>query len=313
MRKLATVFGIGVTLVLIGVAGSAYFLAQRADYGWRPRIAQPTFTTEHPRVLVDEGHHNASSIGFAGRYWPFGRLLRADGYLVERFAQPMTPTVLAGARVLVIANASGAPKPQLFGLNLPSFTAKKRSDPAFTSAEIDVIRGWVEQGGALLLIADHAPFGQSVSALASALGITMHQGFVEVPGERSDPLLFSEANGRLGQHPIIAGDGVSPAVSRVMTYTGQSLDGPPNATVLLRLPETAREAVPTNSDELAERAAGSAQGLAFSLGKGRVVCLGEGGMVTAQVNRSEHYGINDASNDNQQFVLNVMRWLVGKL
>jgi len=65
-------------------------------------------------------------------------------------------------------------------------------------------------------------------------------------------------------------------------------------------------------DSLAQRPAGPAQGLAFELGRGRVVVLGEGGMLTAQVNRRVRYGINAPGNDNQQFVLNVMRWLSGK-
>ncbi|MBI1738319.1 MAG: hypothetical protein HYR58_03640 [Acidobacteria bacterium] len=97
-----------------------------------------------------------------------------------------------------------------------------------------------------------------------------------------------------------------------MTYTGQSLDGPAAATVLLRLPGTAVEGVP-EGDSLVERPAGQAQGLAFELGKGRVVVLGEGAMVTAQVNRRVPYGMNTPDNDNRQFVLNAMHWLSRKL
>jgi hypothetical protein len=307
-------------LILCAVAGAgllvflalAFFTAQRADYGWRPTIPRPTYAGEHPRVLFDEGHHNASSIGFTGRYWPFARLLRADGYDVERGEGAFTPASLGRERILVIANASGAPKPQLFGINLPVSTNRKRSDPAFTTPEIAAVRAWVEGGGSLLLIADHAPFGEAASGLADALGVTMHKGFVEVPGELSDPLLFSAENGRLGSHAIISGGTAGRPVSRVMTYTGQSVDGPSTATVLLRLPETAVEAVPAG-DALEEHGSGRAQGLAFELGRGRVVVLGEAGMVTAQVNRRIRYGINDRDNDNQQFVLNVMRWLARKI
>ena len=159
-----------------------------------------------------------------------------------------------------------------------------------------------------IAIADHAPFGAAAAAMASAFGVIMHQGFVEVPGERSDPLLFSAGNGRLGVHPILAGAGFGDAITRVMTYTGQSLDGPTDAIVLLRLPPAAMEAVPSG-EGLAEQRAGAAQGLALEIGRGRVVVLGEGGMVTAQVYGREHYGISAADNDNRQFVLNAMRWL----
>jgi hypothetical protein len=308
MRKLLIAVGVLLTAAVLFVGGAAFFFAQRADYLWSPDVPTPAFTAQHPRVLFDEGHDNASTIGLAGRYWPFGRLLRADGFEVERGTAVFTADALAGVRVLVIANAAGAPKPQFFGLNLPVNTDKNRSDPAFTAAEIQVVRTWVEAGGSLLLIADHAPFGAAAAAMAGAFGVIMHQGFVEVPGERSDPLLFSAANGRLGVHPVLTGAGPGDAITRVMTYTGQSLDGPTGAVVLLRLPPTAIEAVPSG-EGLAEQRAGAAQALALEIGRGRVVVLGEGGMVTAQVYGREHYGISAADNDNRQFVLNTMRWL----
>lgn len=310
-RFLIVISGLIVALVLF-IVGIAFFQAQRADYGWSPSIATPTYTSEHPLVLIDEWHHNASSAGFVGRYWPFGRLLRADGYSVRRGREAFTSGYLEGVRVLVIANASGAPKPQILGLNVPIATDKARSDPAFTTAEIEVIRAWVERGGSLLLIADHAPFGEAAAGLGSAFGVTMHRGFVEVPNELSDPLLFTTQNGRLGDHPILNGDEAGGSVARVMTYTGQSLDGPAGSTVLLRLPTTAVEAVP-EADSLGVRSAGNAQGLAIEYGEGRVVVLGEGGMVTAQVNKRVRYGMNTRDNDNCQFVINVMQWLSGKL
>lgn len=312
MKNVLIIIGICGVAVLLVVCGIAFFLAQRADYGWDPAIATPEFTAEHPRVLIDEGHYNASSAGIVGRYWPFAQLLRADGYSVERGNVAFTRGSFDGVQVLVIANASGAPKPQLFGLNIPVRTDKKRSDPAFTASEIQVIQSWVEEGGSMLLIADHAPFGEAAADLGSAFGVVMHKGFVEVPGESSDPLLFSTENGRLGDHRIVNGDQPSTTVRRVMTYTGQSLDGPAGATVLLRLPDTAVEAVP-EGDSLVERSAGRAQGIALEFGKGRVVVLGEAGMVTAQVSRRVPYGMNTADNDNRQFTLNVMHWLSHKL
>jgi hypothetical protein len=318
LKKIVAIIGACITALIVAVLalllGSAFFQAQRADYGWSPRIATPSFTATHPVVLIDEGHHNASSAGLAGRYWPFARLLRADGYSVRRGMRDFTRAYLDGVEVLVIANASGTAKPQVFGMNIPIHTdGRKRSDPAFNSGEIQVVRSWVEQGGSLLLIADHAPFGEATAGLASAFGVTMHKGFTEVPGELSDPLLFSKQNGRLGgDHPILRGGRDGASISRVMTYTGQSLDGPPDAAVLLRLPPTAVEYVP-DGDSLVTRPAGAAQGLAFEYGKGRVVVLGEAAMVTAQVNRRIRYGMNTPDNENKQFVINTMRWLAGML
>ena len=313
VRVVGAVLVACIALALLAFLGVAFFLAQRADYGWVPRVEAPAFRSAHPRVLFDEGHHNASSAGFAGRYFPFAQLLRADGFSVQRGKQPFTPELLDGVQILVIANASGGPKPQFFGINLPIRTDKKRSDPAFTDGEIRVIRSWVERGGSLLLIADHAPFGEAAEALGSALGVTMHKGFVEVPGEPSDPLVFSNENGRLGDHPIVHGDGPGTDVQRVMTYTGQSLDGPSGAVELLRLPDTAVESVPAEGDLLVPQPAGRAQGLAMELGGGRVVVLGEGAMVTAQVDHRERYGMNTADNDNRRLVLNLMHWLSRKI
>jgi len=301
-----------VVTVLLIFFGSAFFFAQRADYAWSPAVSEPTFGKNRPLLLFDEAHHNASTTGFAGRYWPFARLLRADGYRVVRNRDLFTASRLGGVEMLVIANASGAAKPQIFGMNVPLPERGSRSDPAFTAGEIETIAAWVEKGGSLLLIADHAPFGEAAANLSSALGVTMHKGFVEVPGEVSDPLLFSKEDGRLGDHPIVNGDSPSSRVTRVMTFTGQSLSGPDGATVLLRLPDTAVEAVP-EGDSLVSRKAGPAQALAFAKGRGRVVVLGEAGMATAQVSRRVRFGMNTPGNDNRQFILNTMHWLSHKL
>ena len=136
----------------------------------------------------------------------------------------------------------------------------------------------------------------------------MNKGFVEVPDVQSDPLLFSRGNGLLGDHPIISGGSAGLAVKRVMTFTGQSLDGPPEAAILLRLPDSAIEYVPPGP-ELRPQPAGKAQGLALEWGQGRVVVLGEAGMLTAQVLQGERFGMNLPENDNRELALNIMHWL----
>jgi hypothetical protein len=312
IKKAVVLVGLSLFGVALLAAMSGVYLAQRADYAWGPAVAAPAFTSTHPRAVIDQAHYNASTAGPAGRYWPFARLLRADGYEVEKGTRRFTPGSLAGVEVLVIVNAAGAPKPQFFGINIPVSTSKKREEPAFTAEEIEVVRAWVEQGGSLLLIADHAPFGAAAEALAAAFGVKMYKGFVEVPDEQSDPLLFSKDNGRLGDHPILSGENPATAVRSVMTFTGQSLDGPAEAAVLLRLPASAIEYVPAESG-LKPQPAGKAQGLALDWGKGRVVVLGEAAMLTAQVDRGVPFGMNIPRNDNRQFALNIMHWLSHRL
>ncbi|HWR83153.1 MAG TPA: hypothetical protein VN285_07610 [Candidatus Deferrimicrobium sp.] len=294
-------------LIVLLIAITAY-RAQRADYGWDPSVATPTYVSTHPRVVIDQAHNNASTAGWTNRYWPLARLLRNDGYDVRKGTEPLSPRSLDSIDVLVIANASGAPKPQLLGINIPVSTDKKREDPAFTSDEIRTVGAWVERGGSLLLIADHAPLGAASAGLASVFGVKMYQGFVEVPNELSDPLLFSCDNHRLGNHAILSGKSPETAVRRVMTFTGQSLDGPADASVLLMLPASAVEYV-AHGESLEPQPAGKAQGLALEYGRGRIVVLGEAAMLTAQVAEGEPFGMNTPGNDNRQLALNIMHWL----
>jgi hypothetical protein len=58
-------------------------------------------------------------------------------------------------------------------------------------------------------------------------------------------------------------------------------------------------------------AKGRAQGLAVEVGKGRVVVLGEAGMLSAQRNGpgGSPVGMNFPGYDNRQLALNIMHWL----
>lgn len=312
MRKILRIVLIVIVGVVIVVPLVTAYRAQRADYGWQPSLPAPTFADDHPLVAVDQAHHNASTAGWTNRYWPFARLLRADGYRVIKGTSKFTAAALDSLDILVIVNASGAAKLQMFGVNVTGGADGDRSAPAFSATEIKTVRAWVERGGSLLLIADHAPFGAASAGLAEAFGITMYKGFVEVPGEISDPLYFADTNQRLGDHPILRGDSPAHQIHTVMTFTGQSLDGPPEAVPLLLLPATAVEYIAAEPEFL-EQPAGRAQGYALTCGRGRVVVLGEAAMLTAQVDNAQPFGMNLPGNDNQQFALNIMHWLSRRL
>src|SRR5205085_11171475 len=80
---------------------------------------------------------------------------------------------------------------------------------------------------------------------------------------------------------------------------------PPGATaVQVQLPANA-----------AISAAGRAQGIAFSFGKGRVVVLGEAAMLSAQLAgpNGMKFGMNRPGIDNRQLALNIVHWLSGLL
>lgn len=304
---------LGILLVLL-VAGVGYLslnpVGARPDNDFDVSVATPAYTSNPPRVLFDEGHHNAHRMD--GKYEPFANLLINDGYVLSHYKGTFTADGLRNGDVLVIVNASGGSNPQIFGFNLPFLRTGERDAPAFTEAEIQTVVEWVRNGGALLLIADHYPFGSAAASLAAAFGVTMHGGFVEVanqyPGQPEPSTIeFIRSNGLLFQSVIIDGRSLPEKVNRVVTYTGQSLDGPEGAIALLTLPVDAKEFVPPPPN-FEERPAGDSQGMAFGFGEGRVVVLGEAGAWTAQIEDGRPFGMN-SDRENKQFVLNIMHWL----
>jgi hypothetical protein len=105
-------------------------------------------------------------------------------------------------------------------------------------------------------------------------------------------------------------DSSSEQISRVVTFSGQSLQGPQGSVAFLRLADSAVDR--SSVDNSLIPAVGRSQGLAFIHGKGRVVVLGEGGALSAQFDqKGERFGMNVEGTDNRQFALNIMHWLSG--
>ena len=308
LRILMHAIGGFFALVLLIVAALLLIpFGQRVDSSWRPSVAAPRYVKEHPLVCFDDGHYNAHKSN--GRYRPLARLVEADGYPTRAITDRFTPAALAPCKLLVIANAAGGDRLKLGPINLPIHFGGKREDPAFRADEIRLVKNWVEKGGALLLIADHVPFGQASSGLASAFGVVMHGGMADTPRSSianagRGRAIFSTSNGLLRPHAITAG------IGRVMTFTGQSLTGAGEP--LLRLPDDAVEFMPPGPVLKPVHAGGHSQAVAIEAGRGRVVMLGEAGMLSAQIDdRGEKMGMNVAGNDNQAFALNLFHWLSG--
>ena len=225
--------------------------------------------------MIDEAHNNYHKAN--GRYKPFVDLLTADGYRVSSNQNAFTPEVLDGVDMLVIANAAG-------GTNEDDPDSVKAT-PAFTNQERVVVRDWVERGGALLLIADHAPSGAAAEALAAAFGVEMRNTWTfdenhGEPGYGKYNLAFTRSNGLLGEHAITQGHHDTERINKVVSFTGQSLKGPPHSVPLLILSNSAVDEDVTETVRVS--AAGRVQGLALLAGNGRVVVLGEAAMLTAQ-------------------------------
>lgn len=299
MRFVATF----VVLLLLGVAALGQ---QMADPEFDTRVENPAYQRSGPRVLFDEAHHNFHTVD--GRYKPFVDLLVQDGYQVIRNRKPFTKASLDSFKVLVIANALGAEEADDEGSD----------QSAFTEEEVQAVYDWVRGGGALLLIADHAPFGAAAAALGTKLGVDMSKGYTSDPANSLDGnpslLIFSRENKLLGSHPIVEGRNEKERVNRVLSFTGQSLKGPQDSFAVLKLGDTAQDA-PDRESKSFVTAAGRAQVLALKVGKGRVVVHGEAAMLSAQLAGPQKFkmGMNFEGYDNKQYTLNVMHWLSGLL
>lgn len=317
MMRLGSVLMLGLLVALNASLAAAQ--EQAGDLDWRPQVAVPAYTADGPLIRVDQGHGSLQTID--GRYAGFAALMRADGYRVDAGRGRLdAPGALDGVAVLVIANAAS------------SENGSRVS--AFDEAEIEALARWVALGGSLLLAVDHASHGTAAEALGARFGVTMGKGyaFQSVRNDVTANLVFPRQ--ALGDHPIIAGRGGGEGVQIVNTFTGQSLKGPDGSTVLLAMSDNAFEApdlatlqairqrlragedVDVVTAELA-RPALPAQGLAFPFGAGRVVVLGEAGMLTAQIVRFPdqpdrapyRFGLNTDGHDDRQFALNLMHWL----
>jgi len=306
-------------VLLVASAAAPAGAQQVADSSFVPHVARPAYATHHPRILFDEAHHNFHRAN--GRYRAFAELVTADGCRVIPNPRSFDAATLSGGDLLVISNALGA----------DNMVDSAASRPAFTEPECDAVQKWVRDGGALLLIADHAPMGAAAENLGRRFGVDMSKGYTIDPAHADSVsgnpscIVYTRENGMLRDDPITRGRDSTERVGRVIAFTGQSLRGPKEAEAFLALGEGARDLAITygqrmqmTSTDAGTSAAGRAQGLAFRYGRGRVVMLGEAAMLSAQVIRGMGprpflMGMNRAGIDNQQLALNIVHWLTGLL
>ena len=300
---------IGRLLAATCVAGLAIAgLAQQiADPDFDTKVTNPAYTGKHPKVFLDEAHFNFHTA--SGRYKPFADLITSDGYQVIPSKEKFSKSALKGCDVLVISNALGA----------MAMGSPEASNPAFTEEECDAVRDWVRAGGNLLLIADHAPMGAANEKMGLRFGVEMSKGYTGDPENRDEEtksdtfLKYNRDNKLLGDHPITRGRNESERISRIISFTGQSLKGPKDSVAFMKLADTAVDLTPARQgvEEKQTSAAGHAQGIAFKFGKGRVVVMAEAGMLSAQLAGPQKvkFGMNRPGIDNRQLALNIMHWL----
>jgi hypothetical protein len=261
-------------------------------------VAAPAYRTETgPRVAIDAAHNNFHTVD--GRYAPFAQLLRNDGFRVSGSEALFSDASLANVDILVIANAVAAEDTDEWRTPNPS---------AFTADEIAAVRRFVERGGALLLIADHMPFGGAAQDLGAAFGIAFDNGFA-TDGD-NNPDLFTRGNGGLTDDPLLAN------IQQVRTFTGSAFQAP-QARPLLRLDARYEVLLPEVAWEFSDatpRVSGAdrLQGAVLEIGNGRVAVFGEAAMFTAQVAGPQRIptGLRaPGAEENKAFALTILHWL----
>ena len=290
------------------------FGQQQPDVAFKASVESPAYVDKHPRVLFDEAHFNVHTT--QGTYQAFCGLLTSDGYEIQANDKKFDSQVLSGFDLLITSNARGA--------------ASRSEAPAFTDEECDAVRDWVQAGGALLLVVDHYPTGHAAENLAKRFDVNLSKGTTvdraSAPAGTAlgGAIEFSSDKKMLGDHAIIRGRNESEHIHRVLTFTGQSLQGPPGSTSILILSETAVDMMITDAGNAALparrmatapqiSASGRSQGIAFNFGKGRVVVLGEASQLSAQRAGPQQraMGMNYPNCDNRQWAINIVHWLTG--
>lgn len=302
-KKILTAVAFCLTLSACGDKSST------SDNDFDVSVASPKLKELKPRVLFDEAHKNHHRIETT--YKPFAILISNDGCVVSSTDKPIDNTLLSETNIFIIATAMGKEDP---GDKSP-----------FSQNEVEQLEQWVINGGSLLLITEHFPFGLAMKPILDKFGVEVHNGYTEDTllnnKEVRDALLFTKINGSLNQtHPILD------KVERLNTFTGSSVKGDSTWTPLLIFTPNAQNynvkvdvkrsgGDVTTSVTYADyySASGYAQGICKQYGKGKMVVLAESAFITAQIDKNGNkYGMNVPDEDNKQFALNSIRWLATK-
>ena len=279
---------------------------QLGDTSYVPHIEKPTFDIgKGPLVKIDEAHHNFHTMN--GRYNAFAKALRHDGYRVEANTSEFNIDSLDICDILVISNA----------LHEKSTDDWLSTPSAFTEAEIEAVRKWVEGGGALFLIADHMPFPGAAAELAAVFGFEFNNGFA-FSATSEGPDIFRRSEGSLRTHEITNGKEPEGRIDSVVTFTGQAFKANRDHEPIIVFDSSfvgLLPAAPWEFDQDVDtlHIAGWMQAAATRYGKGRVFVSGEAAMFTAQM-RSEGSSVGlttPEAEQNLRYLRNIMCWLSG--
>ena len=294
-------------IILWGLVGNV-FSQQIGDKSYQPKIKDPSFDIGlGPAIYVDKGHFNFHTI--EGRYGAFANVLRADGYVVKSFDELFSDPTLDSIGCLVISNAINE-------INFNDWDPPHLS--AFSKSEINAVYKWIINGGRLFLIADHQPFPGAAMELAAKLGIKFNNSFAMLDnGSDKTPqqyTVFSKEKETLAMHDITVD------IDSIRTFTGQAFQTSENFQPIIIFPKGFKISMPIITWQFDEKTKkfdiqGWYQGAVAEIGKGKIAVFGEAAMFTAQTQNDQFVmGLGaPGAEQNQQFLLNVIKWLTNDL
>lgn len=289
---------------------SAFVLAQQvAIDGFSFENETPAWAKgQGPQVLI---HRSVSPYVQRGSFDPFKTLSETDGLSLNYLDTAIDAKTLSSAKILVIPNAYTKDYASYSTLEAPS---------VYSGPEIDLIKDWVQEGGSLLVLADHSPFAGGTIKLAEAFGFSYMTGHTLNKASLSSRINvnidFSLENGLLADHPITNGAMGRKKISHYFAFGGQAIIAPKEAVSILTTPDYFETLLGFSASRdfysaLRLPTGGQSQGAAMEFGKGRLVIMGETGGFTAQlIKGSRAFGFeNPEADENKEFVLATMRWL----
>ncbi len=282
--------------------------AQKVDNTFDASISNPKYSKGNgPNVLFDAGHHNF--VIEMGAINALADLARSDGYQIKIDSMRFTNAYLSDYRIIVIMPAM----PFKFG------SKKEVTDEiTFQQEELNALYDWVNKGGSLLMLSEHAPIDRSMTPLFNKFGIKLSIGIVS-DSLNSDTipkllaytrLKYTRNNGLLNtKHPITKGEKNNEKINNILTYGGSGLTGKAYSNIL----KLSNTATIKKWNGITPSGTANSQCLAGKFGKGKVVALGDCNGFTAMYftvdEKRVQAGMQTKEYDWRQFALNTFHWL----
>ena len=194
-------------LFLLFFTFSALSAQQVIDSTFFYKINNPAYHyNKGPIILIDEYHNNDMSID--NRMLPFIKLLKEDGYRLKPLKEPISKSSLQSANLLVVIGA-------IHKTNVDNW--KLPTPDAISDVEVNELLQWIDNGGSLLLVADHMPFPGAIKNLSTKLGVDWYNGFV-IDSINWGMSIFSKKDGTLRHHPLLNGRSLNEKVNSVFVW-----------------------------------------------------------------------------------------------